>query len=69
LEADRLPRTTRAWLQLVHPRNRALLRANAVEAGRTRQRTDVEYRPQRADGALVHVLQTIEPLAVEPGSP
>jgi DNA-binding response OmpR family regulator len=26
-------------------------------------------RLQRADGALVHVRQTIEPLAVEPGSP
>jgi len=63
LEADRLPRTTRAWLQLVHPQDRALLRAKSLEAGRTRLRTDVEYRLQRADGALIHVRQTIEPLA------
>src|SRR3989442_9419874 len=63
VEADRLPRTTRAWLQLVHPQDRALLRAKSIEAGRTRQRTDVEYRMQRADGALIHVRQTIEPLA------
>jgi diguanylate cyclase (GGDEF)-like protein len=65
VEADRLPRTTRAWLRLVHPQDRALLRAKSVEAGRTRQRTDVEYRLQRADGASIHVRQTIEPLAAE----
>jgi diguanylate cyclase (GGDEF)-like protein/PAS domain S-box-containing protein len=63
VEAERLPRTTRAWLQLVHPQDRTLLRAKSVEAGRTRQRTEVEYRLQRADGALIHVRQTIEPLA------
>jgi diguanylate cyclase (GGDEF)-like protein len=67
VEADRLPRTTRAWLQLVHPQDRALLRAKSLEAGRMRQRTDVEYRLQRADGALIHVRQTMEPLA-EPGA-
>ena len=66
VEADRLPRTTRAWLQLVHPQDRALLRAKSAEAGSTRQRTEVEYRLQRADGALIHVRQTMEPLAVEP---
>jgi len=63
VEADRLPLTTRAWLQLVHPQDRALLRAKSLEAGRLRQRTDVEYRLQRADGTLIHVRQTIEPLA------
>ncbi len=63
VEADRLPLTTRAWLQLVHPQDRALFRAKSREAGRLRQRTDVEYRLQRADGALIHVRQTIEPLA------
>ena len=63
VEADRLPLTTRAWLQLVHPQDRALFRAKSLEAGRLRQRTDVEYRLQRADGALIHVRQTIEPLA------
>lgn len=68
LPADRLPRTTRAWLQLVHPQDRALLRARSIEAGRTKQRTDVEYRLQRADGALIHVRQAMEPLAAGPGA-
>ena len=60
---DEKHRGPMATVQLVHPQDRALLRAKSIEAGRTRQRTDVEYRMQRADGALIHVRQTIEPLA------
>jgi diguanylate cyclase (GGDEF)-like protein/PAS domain S-box-containing protein len=66
LEADRLPQTTRAWLRLVHPQDRALFHAKSIEAGKTWQRTYVEYRLQRSDGALIHVRQTMEPLATEP---
>jgi diguanylate cyclase (GGDEF)-like protein/PAS domain S-box-containing protein len=61
-----LPRTTRAWLQLVHPQDRNRFRNASIEAAKTRQRTEVEYRLLRAGGAPVFVRQTMEPLAVEP---
>jgi diguanylate cyclase (GGDEF)-like protein len=64
----RLPRSTRAWLKTVHPQDRAPLRAKSIEAAKTRQRTDVEYRLQRADGAMIHVRQTMEPLAAKFGT-
>jgi diguanylate cyclase (GGDEF)-like protein/PAS domain S-box-containing protein len=67
-DPDRLPATTRAWLEIIHPQDRALFRAKSIQAGKTRQRADVEYRLQRADGALIHVRQTMEPLAAEPGA-
>jgi len=65
LDADRLPSSTRAWLKLMHPQDRALFRAKALEAGKSRQRSDVEYRMRRADGATIHVRQTMEPLGAE----
>jgi diguanylate cyclase (GGDEF)-like protein/PAS domain S-box-containing protein len=65
VEADRLPGSTRAWLQIVHPQDRDLLRAKSIEAGNTHTRTDVEYRLQRPDGASIHVRQTMEPLTAE----
>ncbi|HEU4647273.1 MAG TPA: EAL domain-containing protein [Burkholderiales bacterium] len=68
VDAAHLPATTRAWLNILHPQDRALFRAKSKAARRTQQRTDVEYRLQRADGALIHVRQSMEPLAVEPGA-
>jgi diguanylate cyclase (GGDEF)-like protein/PAS domain S-box-containing protein len=66
VDAARLPATTRAWLEIMHPEDRALFRAKSLEAGRTGQRTDVGYRLQRADGAWLHIRQTMEPLAADP---
>lgn len=62
LESARLPRTTRVWLELVHPDDRALFRGAAIEAQRGRKRVDVEYRLRRPDGTVIHVRQTMEPL-------
>jgi diguanylate cyclase (GGDEF)-like protein/PAS domain S-box-containing protein len=64
VEPDRLPGSTRAWLQLIHPRDRDLFRARAVEAARTHRRTELEYRLERPNGAVIHVRQTMEPLGV-----
>jgi diguanylate cyclase (GGDEF)-like protein len=69
VDPDRLPRTTGTWLEILHLQDRALFRAKALEAGETGKRTDVEYRLQRADGALIHIRQTMEPLAVERSAP
>jgi diguanylate cyclase (GGDEF)-like protein/PAS domain S-box-containing protein len=65
VEADRLPRSTRAWIEILHPQDRDLFRAASIAAGETRQRTDLEYRLQRSDGTLIHVRQTMEPLDTE----
>lgn len=62
LEPTKVPRTTREWLLLVHPEDRALFRKTALEAGRRRERSKVEYRLQRPDGALIHIRQTMEPM-------
>jgi two-component system sensor histidine kinase UhpB len=62
VNAQRLPRSTREWLELVHPDDRPLFRQRAIEAGRKRERAEVEYRLQVRDGAAKHLRQTMEPL-------
>ena len=65
VELHQLPRTTRAWLDLVHPDDRPLFRAKAIEAGVSKLRTEQEYRLQRADGEWIRVRQAMEPLTGE----
>jgi PAS domain S-box-containing protein len=62
LSSDAVPRSTRAWLDLLHPDDRATFRAAAISAGVSGARTDVEYRLRRADGDWIHVRQAIEPI-------
>jgi PAS domain S-box-containing protein/diguanylate cyclase (GGDEF)-like protein len=57
-----VPRTTRAWLDLLHPDDRPTFRARALEAEAKGVRTDVEYRLRRPDGNWIHVRQVMEPL-------
>ena len=66
VEPAELARSTRAGLDIVHPEDRELFRAKAIEAGVKRTRTELEYRLRRADGAWIHVRQTMEPLQGEP---
>src|SRR5437867_8392128 len=61
-EPAQMPRSTREWLDLLHPDDREGFRTTAIEAVRTRMRKDVEYRLRRADGAWSQVRQVIEPL-------
>ena len=65
VELAQLPRTTRAWLDLVHPDDRPLFREKAIEAGASKLRTELEYRLHRADGEWISVRQTMEPLTGE----
>ena len=60
-----LPRTTRAWLDLIHPDDRPLFRDTAIEAGVKKRHMELEYRLRRADGEWIHVRQTMEPLEDE----
>ena len=62
VEPAQMPRSTREWLDLLHPDDRERFRATAIEAGRAGARKDVEYRLRRADGAWIQVRQVIEPL-------
>jgi PAS domain S-box-containing protein/diguanylate cyclase (GGDEF)-like protein len=57
-----MPVSTRAWLALLHPDDRAAFRATSIEARRRGARMDVEYRLRGADGAWLHVRQVMEPL-------
>jgi diguanylate cyclase (GGDEF)-like protein/PAS domain S-box-containing protein len=61
----RMPRSTRDWLELVHPEDRDAFRRSAIDADRTSERVDVEYRVRRADGRLIHIRQVMEPLAAQ----
>jgi diguanylate cyclase (GGDEF)-like protein/PAS domain S-box-containing protein len=65
VELARLPRTTRAWLRVVHPDDRLLFCAKAIEASVTKLRMGLEYRVRKADGEWIHVRQCMEPLEDE----
>src|SRR6266849_1654319 len=62
VEPPQMPRSTREWLDLLHPDDRERFRLTAIEAARTGTRRDVEYRLRRADGAWSRIRQVIEPL-------
>ena len=57
-----MPASTREWLKLLHPEDRAQFRATSIEAGRRGARMSIDYRLKRADGAWIHIRQEIEPL-------
>src|SRR5882762_8502403 len=62
VEPAQMPRSTREWVDLLHPDDRERFRAAAIEAGRKGAHAEVEYRARRADGAWIQVRQVIEPL-------
>src|SRR5438132_4255434 len=62
VEPARMPRSTREWLDLLHPDDRERFRATAIEAARAGTRKDVEYGLRRSDGTWIQVRQVIEPL-------
>ena len=67
--ADDIVRSTRRWLDLVHPDDRALFRETALAARADRKRRDVEYRLWRSDGAWIYVRQVMEPIGSDRGGP
>ncbi|MBI3376323.1 MAG: EAL domain-containing protein [Betaproteobacteria bacterium] len=63
VESSRMPRSTREWLEIVHPEDRAMFRAKAIEGGVKRARMDVGYRLRRAEDEWIHIDQVMEPLS------
>src|SRR5258708_15637488 len=66
-ERDKVPASTREWLDLLHPDDRAAFRARSIEARTRHERQDVDYRLRHSDGAWIHVRQTMEPLSESAG--
>jgi len=62
VEPEQLPRSTREWMDLLHPDDRDGFRATAIEAALAGTRKDVEYRLRRTDGGWSQIRQVIEPL-------
>ncbi len=62
--ADRaqMPGSTRQWLEIVHPEDRPVFRATAMQAGIEGTRKELEYRLKGADRAWIHVWQVFEPI-------
>src|SRR6267142_2573703 len=62
VEPSQMPKSTREWLEMLHPDDRERLRGASIEAGVKGTRVDVEYRLRRPDGAWMHIRQVIEPM-------
>jgi diguanylate cyclase (GGDEF)-like protein/PAS domain S-box-containing protein len=68
LEAAAMPRSTREWLELVHPDDREAFRQKCFGAQTSGTRVDLDYRVRRGDGGWIHLRQVIEPVATQRGS-
>ncbi len=60
LQPEHMVRSTREWLDIVHPDDRTLFRRAAIHAGRLDSRMDFEYRLRRADGQWLNIRQVME---------
>ena len=64
VKPDDIVRSTRRWLDLVHPDDRARFRDTALAARVDCRRRDIEYRLWRS-GGWIHVRQVMEPIGAE----
>lgn len=62
LDPAQIPGSTREWLQLLSPDDRAHFRRKSIGAALTGERVEIEYRLARPDGSLRHMQQVIEPI-------
>ena len=62
VDVAQVPTSTRAWIALIHPDDRAMFRDRSIEAARFGGRVDIGYRLLRPDGSVMHLRQLIEPL-------
>ena len=62
---DAVPKSTREWLELVHPEDAPALRETLIQAEKDGQRKKYRYRLRHGDGAWMHLRTTVEPLRGE----
>jgi CheY-like chemotaxis protein len=62
VQGDELPRSTRAWLELLHPGDREPFRKTSLDALASGKRVDLDYRLRHGNGAWIYIRQAIEPL-------
>jgi diguanylate cyclase (GGDEF)-like protein len=62
VQNEAMPRSTREWLDLIHPGDRETFRSASLNAAATGKRVDVGYRLRHDSGAWIHIKQVIEPL-------
>jgi diguanylate cyclase (GGDEF)-like protein len=63
VEPGSVPRSTREWLDLLHPADRDLFRRASLDAAAAKKRVDIDYRLRHDGGSWIHVRQVIEPLS------
>ena len=68
-DVEGMPKSTREWLNIVHPDDRQRFRERAIEARATVGRLELEYRLRRTDGAWIDVRQVSEPVQGDSGGP
>jgi diguanylate cyclase (GGDEF)-like protein/PAS domain S-box-containing protein len=65
MQPAHLPRSTRAWLEILHPEDRSLFREKSIEAAVSKSRVELEYRLRNGDGRWIRIRQAMEPLKNE----
>jgi diguanylate cyclase (GGDEF)-like protein/PAS domain S-box-containing protein len=55
-------RSTRDWLEFLHPDERDAFRQTSIEAAASGTRRDTEYRLRRGNGEWIHLRHVMEPL-------
>jgi diguanylate cyclase (GGDEF)-like protein/PAS domain S-box-containing protein len=64
--AEAMARTTREWLELIHPDDRHAFRRISIESGASGERAEVAYRVRRGS-EWIHLRQVMEPMRDQPG--
>jgi PAS domain S-box-containing protein/diguanylate cyclase (GGDEF)-like protein len=64
-KAAEMPTTTRAWVELLHPKDRERFRSTAIEAAKSGGSAELEYRLQHGPGQWIHIREVMEPLDPE----
>lgn len=61
-EVAEMPPTMRAWVELIHPEDRAGFRRAAITATNTGARSELTYRLQHAPGEWIRLYHAMDPL-------
>jgi diguanylate cyclase (GGDEF)-like protein/PAS domain S-box-containing protein len=57
-----MPKSTRDWLNFLHPEDQDRFREKSIAAARTNARVGIDYRLRGPDGGWIQIQQVIEPI-------